>query len=264
MPFHCVVVAREVWDTRDLLAGVVGEGGLNESALSRRFEPEDLNSLEQALQLKDAHGGKVTVLSVGPPREVDVLRECLYRGVDEVIRILPPEGLAPDTAAQAELLAAALRRIGEYDLVLAGVSQPEGENSLLGAHLASLLELDQVTYVDAIEEIGDPAAGALCKREVEMGSEYVRVPLPAVLVMGVYLLKDDPRTPRSAKAMPKLKMKKAPIAEWSCEELGIGDPADLRRIEVSGYAPVAQKEVDTVDVDPEDEDALRNMLRDIQ
>ena len=209
MPFHCVVVAREVWDTRDLLAGVVGEGGLNESALSRRFEPEDLNSLEQALQLKDAHGGKVTVLSVGPPREVDVLRECLYRGVDEVIRILPPEGLAPDTAAQAELLAAALRRIGEYDLVLAGVSQPEGENSLLGAHLASLLELDQVTYVDAIEEIGDPAAGALCKREVEMGSEYVRVPLPAVLVMGVYLLKDDPRTPRSAKAMLKLKMKKA-------------------------------------------------------
>ncbi len=258
MPYNCIVVAREVWDTRDLLGNVVSaDGQLNESGLSKRFEPEDLNSLEQALQLKDKHGGKVTVLSVGDSKDVDVLRECLYRGVDDVVRV--SSGADLDTAGQAKLLAAAVQKIGEYDLIFLGVSVPEGENSLLGAQLAAALEVDQITYVDSLVESDD--SSVLCKREIEMGSEFIRVQLPAVLVLGVYLLKDDPRTPRSAKAMLKLKMKKKEIPVWTAADLGVGDLA--AKVTVTSYEAIPQKEVETKVVDPEDAGALKAMLDDV-
>ena len=263
MPYNIIALAREVWDTRDLLPSAIGaDGALNESALAKRYEPEDLNALEQALQLKDKHGGKVTVVSLGASRDVDVPREGLYRGVDAAVRVLAPAGVALDTAAQADLLAGAIRKLGAFDLVLVGVALPEGENSLLGAQVAARLGRPAVTYVDSLAEIGN--GSVLCKREIEMGSEFIRVPLPAVLVLGVYLLKDDPRTPRSAKAMLKLKLKKAPIPEWSAADVGVADAAGAVKVRVAGRQPVPQRVVNTRVVDVENEAALKAMLQEIR
>ena len=260
MPYHIIVVVREVWDTRDIVTQVVGaDGRVAPGALPRRFEPEDLNSLEQALQIKDREGGKVTVLSLAPAGDLDVLRECLYRGADEALRVTPPAG-EQDTAASAALLAAAIRRVGAHDLVLLGVGVPEGENSLLAAELAGRLGHAQVTYVDSIAELSP--AGVLCRREIEMGSEFVRAPLPAVLALGVYLLKDDPRTPRAAKAMLKLKLKKAPIPEWSAAELGVG--AQAVRVRLATLTALPPRRVETRDVDATSEAALRAMLQEIR
>ncbi len=260
MAYNCIVVVREVWDSRDLLSNVVDESGsLNESALTKRFEPEDLNSLEQALQLKEKNGGKVTVLSVGPSRDVDVLRECLFRGVDDVIRIIPPEGTETDTSVQAKLLAAAIEKLGDYNLIFIGVNVPDSENSMLGTEIAARLGLDQITFIDSIEEASE--SSVLCKREIEMGSEYIRLPLPSVLVLGVYLLKDDPRTPRAPKAMLKLKMKKVPIPEWTCADLGLDGLAP--NVKIAGYEAVPQPEIDTQTVDPENAGALKAMLQEV-
>lgn len=257
MSYHIIVVVREVWDTRDLVGEPLGLGGVLKP-LPRRFDPEDLNSLEQALQIKDREGGSVTVLSVGQPGEVDVLRECLYRGADEAFRVTTDEDL--DTGARAALLAAAIRRIGAHDLVLLGVSVPEGENSLLAGELAGRLGHAQLTYVDSLTEL--VPGQVTCRREIEMGSEFVRLPLPAVLALGVYLLKDDPRTPRAAKAMLKLKLKKAPIPEWSAAELGLaGEP---RRMRLAGLTALPQRNVETHDVDAGSEAALAALLRDIR
>lgn len=257
MAYNCIVIAREVWDSRDLLANVVSDGALNEASLTKRYEPEDLNSLEQALQLKDKHGGKVTVLSVGTSKDVDVLRESLFRGVDEVIRIIPPEGCETDTAVQAKMLAAAIEKIGDYNLILTGVNVPDAENSMLGTEIAARLDLDQISYVDSMVEIDD--SSVLVKREIEMGSEFIRLPLPSVLVLGVYLLKDDPRTPRAPKAMLKLKKKKEPIPEWTCADLGLDGIAPT--VAVAGYEAVPQPEIETKVVDAEDAGALKAMLQ---
>jgi electron transfer flavoprotein beta subunit len=260
VPYHIVVVVREVWDTRDIIGGALTEGGALK-ALPRRLEPEDLNSLEQALQIKDREGGRVTALSLAPAGDLDVLRECLYRGADEAVRVVPPAGPL-DSAASAALLAAAIRRLGEHSLILLGVSVPEGENSLLAGELAGRLGHAQVSYVDSLAELTEQSV--LCRREIEMGSEFVRVPLPAVLALGVYLLKDDPRTPRSAKAMLKLKLKKAPIPEWSAAELGLGDGSGLARVRLAGLTALPMRQVETREVDPEDEAALRAMLQEIR
>ena len=260
MPYHIIVVVREVWDTRDIVTQVVGaDGRLVPGALPRRFEPEDLNSLEQALQIKDREGGRVTIVSLAPAGDLDVLRECLYRGADEAVRVTHEDG-ALDSAAAAALLAEAIRRIGAHDLVLLGVSVPEGENSLLAAELAGRLGHAQVTYVDSLTEL--TAESVLCRREIEMGREFVRAPLPAVLALGVYLLKDDPRTPRAAKAMLKLKLKKAPIPEWSAAELGLA--GGLSRVRQAGLTALPPRSVETRDVDPQSEAALKAMLQDIR
>jgi electron transfer flavoprotein beta subunit len=260
MPFHMIVIAREVWDTRDLLSSPVGaDGQLVEAGLTRRFEPEDLNSLEQALQIRDREGGKVTVLSLGQAQQVDVLRECLYRGVDDVIRVVADGPL--DTAAQASLLAAAVKKVGEHDLLLAGVGVPDTANSMLAPELAARLGYSQVSFVGSIQEMANGTA--LCKREIEMGSEMIRVPLPAVMALGISLLKDDPNTPRSAKAMLKLKKKKVPITEWTAEDLGLSTTS-LCRVKLEGAELIPPREVATVDVDPEDEAALKAMLQAIQ
>jgi electron transfer flavoprotein beta subunit len=251
MSVDIVVVAREVWDTRDLVGQVLDDaGGINPAVVATRFEPEDLNALEMALRLKDAQGGKVTVLSAGEPRAVDVLREALYRGADATVRVAA-DPLALDEQALAAAYADAIRGLGSYGLVLVGTTVVDGANSLLGAHLAAALGVDQVSWVDAIEEAS--AEHVVAKRAIEMGYESVDVRLPAVLSVGVALLEDDPRAPRSAKAMLKLKMKKAEIPVHTA-------PATEPATRTAGRAAVPARVIETRVVDAESEAALKAMM----
>lgn len=258
MACNCIVIAREVWDTRDLATQVLDDqGGIRASALQTRFETEDLNALEIALRLKDAQGGKVTILTFGEAGSVDVPREALYRGADEAHRI-DVKRADVDTQGTAKLLAAAIKKLGGADLILMGVTVPEGENSLLGSHLAALLDLEQISYVDSVEKVDGGKVTA--RRAIEMGYETIEAPCPAVLTAGVALLEDDPRTPRSAKAMLKLKHKKTEIPLHKPADLGFPDLTALRTTQVLKREPVPERVIQSVDVDPESESALKAML----
>jgi electron transfer flavoprotein beta subunit len=255
----CVVIVREVWDTRDLSGSVLDpSGAVKGGALLTRFEPEDLNALEAALRLKDTAGLRVLALGLGEPGSVDVLRECLYRGADGAYRIAgDPKPL--DTAARARLFAAAIRKIGGVDLVLTGTTTMiEGESSLQAAHLAGELGWNFLSYLDHIESADETRL--VGKRAVEMGYEFLETPWPCVAAMGVALLEDDPRAPRSAKAMLKLKHKKTEIPAWSAQDLGGADLAPA--VLLAGYEAVPERMVETRTVDPENEAALSSMLAD--
>ncbi|MCX7817942.1 MAG: electron transfer flavoprotein beta subunit/FixA family protein [Kiritimatiellae bacterium] len=258
MGLNVVVLAREVWDTRDLTGAILDEsGGIRPGALQTRYEPEDLNALEAALRLKDAQGATVTVLSPGEVRQVDVAREALYRGADAAVRVAAdPDEL--DDAALAGVLAAAVRKLGTVNLLLVGTSVPDTAGSILARHLAHALGWPAVSWVDAIEQI--TADRVVARRAVEMGYESVEAPLPAVLAVGVALLEDDPRAPRPAKAMLKLKLKKAEIPCWTAAELGSGDPAAARTTRRLRREPVPPRTIETRTVDPENEAELRAML----
>lgn len=258
MACNSIVIVREVWDTRDLATQVLDEKGeVRAAALQTRFEPEDLNALEIALRIKDAQGGKVTVLSFGEAGPVDVLRESLYRGADEAHRV-EVKRAEVDTQAAAQLLAAAVKKLGGADLILMGVTVPEGENSLLGSQLAALLDVEQISYVDSVEKVEGGKVTA--RRAIEMGYETIEAPTPAVLTAGVALLEDDPRAPRSAKAMLKLKHKKTEIPAHTPAALGFADVAALRTTQVVKREPVPERVIQSVDVDPENESALKAML----
>jgi electron transfer flavoprotein beta subunit len=231
-------------------------GAIKESALLTRFEPEDLNALEAALRLKDQTGLRVLALGIGDPASVDVLREGLYRGADGAFRIAE-DNRKLDTAARARLLAAAIRKIGSVDLVLSGTTPLiEGETSLLASHLAGELGWNILSYVDHIEETDE--THLVGKRAVEMGYEFLKAPMPCVVALGVALLEDDPRAPRSAKAMLKLKHKKTDIPAWTAQDLGGVDTSPaVTRI---GYEAVAERVVETRTVDPENDADLAAML----
>lgn len=255
MACNCIVIVREVWDTRDLVGDVL-DGG-NPKGLATRFEPEDLNALEMALRIKDDQGGTVTAIAVGQPGDVDVLRECLYRGTDAVVRV-DADPRALDTQSVAGLVAEAIKKQEGYGLVLTGVTVSAGENSILGSHVAALLGLPQVSYVDSLESLSDSAAVA--RRGVEGGYEDVEVGLPAVLTVGVALTEDDPRTPRSAKAMLKLKAKKVEIPVLAAADLG-GEPA--ASLNKAGMEAVPEKVIESREVDAADEAALKTMLDEV-
>ena len=251
MPVDTIVVVREVWDTRDLVGQVLDDAGnIKSGAVATRFEPEDLNALEIALRLKDAQGGKVTVIAAGEPRGVEVLREALYRGADAVIQV-KADPLAQDEQALAAAYAGAIREAGPYGLILTGTTVVDGANSLLAAHLAAELGLEQVSWVDAVEEITGTHVTA--KRAIEMGYESVQAPLPAVLSVGVALLEDDPRAPRSAKAMLKLKMKKVEIPAHTPPPAG-----PVTR--TLGRVAVPARVIESRKVDAESESELKAML----
>jgi electron transfer flavoprotein beta subunit len=255
---NIIVIVREVWDTRDLATQVLDDQGqVRPGALQTRFEPEDLNALEMALRIKDAQGGKVSVVSFGEVMSVDVAREALFRGADEAHRV-EAKRADLDTETASALLAAVVAKLGPVDLVLLGVTVPEGENSLLGSHVAARLGWEQVSFVDSLERVeGGKVQG---RRAIEMGYETVEVPCPAVITAGVALLEDDPRAPRSAKAMLKLKHKKTEIPVHTPASLGIADLAAVRTTRVLKREPIAERVIQSTDVDPENESALKAML----
>jgi electron transfer flavoprotein beta subunit len=259
MSLNIIVIVREVWDTRDLVGPMADASGqVRTGSLSTRFEPEDLNALEMALRIKDEQGGKVTAISIGKPGGVDVLRECLYRGADDAVGI-DADPRALDAQSAAALLAAAIRKQPGFDLALTGVTVADGENAIVGSMTAALLGIEQASYVDTLVGVGGGKVTA--KRAIEMGYEDVELPLPALLTVGVALLEDDPRTPRSAKAMLKLKAKKAEIPMLTPAALGV----DLAggRTEIVGHEAIPELRVESKEIDPENESALKSLLDEV-
>jgi len=216
--------------------------------------------LEMALRIKDDNEAAVTAIAIGEPKNVDVLRESMFRGVDNVLRIdADPANL--DDQAAASLVAAAVESLGEYDLILAGSTVVDGENSLIGNHVAGLLGIDSVNWVDELKSISE--GKAVAKRAIEMGYEDVEVNFPSLISVGVALLEDDPRSPRNAKAMLKLKKKKEPIESKSPADLGVDDPAARMTTKVAGFEPVEQRVIESKEIDAEDENALQAMLNEV-
>jgi len=263
MDLHIVCLAREILDTRDLVVDPLdSSGALKTDSIESRFDPEDLNALEMALKIKDNMGAKVTALSLGAVRKLDVLRECLYRGVDEVIRMEDPSFQRLDTLALSRVYGRAIQKVGSIDIVLTGIQISEGENASLGGHVAQYLGMNFISYVEEIDEIDKGTIRA--RRAIEGGFEVLESPFPVLITVGVALLKEDPRTPRSPRAKLKLKHKKTPIQKWGNEDLSLMEdeiePATL----VSGYQRIPKREFPFKEVNGDDMDALKEMVQELR
>jgi len=142
------------------------------------INPEDKHALEQALVLKDQYGAEVTVITMGPPQAKNALREALAMGADKAILLTDRAFGGADTLATSKALAGAIRKIGEYDLILAGRQAIDGDTAQVGPELAEHLGLPQVTYVQQVEVAGEEL---LVNRALEDGYEIVKVKAPVVL-----------------------------------------------------------------------------------
>ena len=202
MSLKIVVLAKQVPDTRSVGKDAMNaDGTINRSALPAIFNPEDLNALEQALRLKDTHpGSTVTILTMGPGRAAEIIREGLYRGADNGYLLTDRAFAGADTLATSYALATAIRKIGEYDLIIGGRQAIDGDTAQVGPQVAEKLGLPQVTYVEEIEEVSGKAIRV--KRHIDGGVETVEAPLPIVLTVNGSAA---PCRPRNAKLVMKYK-----------------------------------------------------------
>ena len=177
-----VVLAKQVPDTRNVgKDAITPEGTVNRAALPAIFNPEDLNALELALRLKEQReGSKVYILSMGPQRAADIIREAMFRGADGGYLLSDRKFAGSDTLATSYALSCALHKIGA-DIIFAGRQAIDGDTAQVGPQVAQTLGLPQVTYAEEILQVGD--SSIVVRRRLERGVEVVETPLPAVLTV---------------------------------------------------------------------------------
>lgn len=183
MSLNIIVLAKQVPDTRNVGKDAMKEDGtINRAALPAIFNPEDLNALEQALRLKDANlGSTVTILTMGLPRASEIIREAIYRGADKGIVLTDRVLGGADTLATSYSLAQAVKKIGNYDIILGGRQAIDGDTAQVGPQIAEKLGIPQVTYAEEILGLKD--GYVTVKRRLEAGVETVKAPLPCVVTV---------------------------------------------------------------------------------
>ncbi len=182
MGYDIVVCVKQVPDTANITGEAMkADGTVNRAALPTIFNPEDLNALEAALQIRDQHGGSVTALTMGPPAACEVLRECLYRGADRAILLSDRRAAASDTLATSYILSMAARKIGKYDLIFCGRQAIDGDTAQVGPQMAEKLHIQQITYFEKVVDLSGRTLRA--RRNVGNGWEILEVRLPVLLTV---------------------------------------------------------------------------------
>ncbi len=254
MSLKIVVLAKQVPDTRNVGPdAMTPEGTVNRSALPAIFNPEDLNALEQALRLKDQFPGTtVTVLTMGPGRAAEVIREAMYRGADGGYLLTDRAFAGADTLATSYALATAIKHVcPDADLIIGGRQAIDGDTAQVGPQVAEKLGLNQITYVEEIqtlsnsplkgEEKKSPFKGDLeglsivVKRHIDGGVETVESPLPCVLTVNGSAA---PCRPRNVKRVMKYKRCLAPME--LPQGTGFGDLPYAAEYEKKPYLKLGQ------------------------
>lgn len=181
--FKIIVLAKQVPDTRNVGKDAMkADGTVNRAALPAIFNPEDLNALEQALRIKDQFpGSTVTLLTMGPGRAADIIREGLFRGADDGILLTDRAFAGSDTLATSYAISRAIVKFGEADLIICGRQAIDGDTAQVGPQVAEKLNLPQVTYVEEIRKISPKEV--VLKRRLDNGIEVVKSPMPLVITV---------------------------------------------------------------------------------
>ena len=240
-PLKIVVLAKQVPDTRNVgKDAMTPEGTVNRAALPAIFNPEDLNALEAALRLKDGvEGSTVHILTMGPQRAADIIRDAMFRGADGGYLLSDRKFAGSDTLATSYALSCALRKIMP-DVIVAGRQAIDGDTAQVGPQVAEKLGLPQVTYAEEIVEIRE--SSLVIKRRLEHGTEVVECPLPAVITVNASAAECRPR---NAKRVMKYK-----YALASSEIAAAADSVAARRAAATPYLQIV--EWAAADVDPDE------------
>ena len=245
MSLKIVVLAKQVPDTRNVGPdAMTPEGTVNRAALPAVFNPDDLNALEQALLLKEKFpGSTISVVTMGLPKSAEVIREVLYRGADRgyVVTDRPLGGA--DTLATSYTLSQAIKKIGEFDIIIGGRQAIDGDTAQVGPQIAEKLGLTQVTYAEEIVSLDPEKRRIIIKRHIDGGVETVEGPLPLVVTVNGSAA---PCRPRNAKLV--MKYKNATVAaERTAEQAAAFEALAGRK----PYLDITQWGAADIDCDPQ-------------
>ena len=187
------------------------------------INPYDMFALEEALRLREKHGGKVTALTMGPPQAADALKEAVSLGVDDVVLLSDRAFAGADTWATSYALAMGIRKIGQYDLVIAGKQAIDGDTAQVGPETADMLGIPFVAYIRKIEQIAD--GKMTMERLMDEGYDVVQASLPCLITVVKEI-----NTPRLPSLKGKMKAKSLKVTPWTAADIG----ADLSKLGLKG------------------------------
>lgn len=284
MGLKIIVLAKQVPDTRNVGKDAMkADGTVNRAALPAIFNPEDLNALEQALRIKDQiSGSKVTILTMGPGRASEIIREGMFRGADDGFLLTDRAFAGADTLATSYALSLAIEKIGKCDLIIAGRQAIDGDTAQVGPQVAEKLGMPQITYAESIEEISTKKVRV--KRRLERGVETVESPLPCVITVNGSAASCRPRNARllmkfkHAKTVTERQEANEDYLEMfndrpylNIQEITVNDiAADMEQLGLSG-SPTKVKKIQNIvfqakdskvlnDTDEEIEDLMKELI----
>ena len=256
MMLRIVVMVKQVPDTHNVTQEAMrADGTVNRAALPAIINPEDLNALEEALKIKDRIGAHITAITMGPTKAVEVLKECLYRGADDVILVSDRKFAGADTLATAYTLKYAIEKIGKYDLILCGRQAIDGDTAQVGPQVAEKLDINQITNLLEVVDVDERQM--TIRRAITNGYEVVRSRFP--LLVTVSSEANQPRSPSAKLVMAYKNIEKdirgesydasyleaeetqllSRIVEWNADSIGVdpsicglaGSPTKVKKIE---------------------------------
>lgn len=218
---HIVVCIKQVPDSAQIRVHPV-TNTIMRQGVPTIINPYDLFALEEALRLRDKHGGEVTVLTMGPPMAEDSLRKALTFGADRAVLLTDRFFAGSDTLATSYALAQAIRKIGEVfgkpDIVFAGKQTIDGDTAQVGPGIARRLDLLQLTYISKIGAIDEEAGIIEMERRAEGGTQVLKTALPCLITM-----LEGSNEMRRGSLGDALRAARAEIVTWNCEQAGIED-----------------------------------------
>lgn len=259
MSFRIVVLAKQVPDTRNVGKDAMKEDGtINRAALPAIYNPEDLNALEMAIEMKERiKDAEIVVVTMGPGRAAEIVRESMYRGADGGCLISDMKFAGADTLATSYTLSMALRKLSPYNVLICGRQAIDGDTAQVGPQTAEKLGIPQITYAEELVDVDEKSV--TIKRRLERGVETVKAPLPCLVTVHGSAKECRPRhairvmqckyaaTPSelaSADETRKARVAAKPelqIKEWTAADLA----ADPDRLGLAG-SPTKVKKIDNV------------------
>lgn len=241
---NIVVCVKQVPDTAEVKINPETNTIIRQG-LPNIVNPYDKHALEAAIQLKEQHGGKITVISMGPPQATEALKECIAMGADEAVLLSDRVFGGADALATSFTIAAGIRKIADFDLIICGKQAIDGDTAQVGPEVAEHLNIPQVTYAAKLEVDGKALK---VSRELDEGYEIIETELPALVTVVKSI--NDPRLPTVRGTM---KANRTEIPVWSAEDIEVnvekigfkGSPTQVRKI----FAPPARTQGEMIQAD---------------
>ena len=267
--FQIVVLAKQVPDTHNVGKDAMKEDGtINRAVLPAIFNPDDLKALEMALACKDALKDimpvKVTIITMGPPRAAEIVRESMFRGADNGIVISDKRFAGSDTLATSYALSAAVKKLGHVDLVFSGRQAIDGDTAQVGPQVAEKLELAQITYAEELVSMTEKEI--IIKRRLDRGVETVKTTFPVLITVHgnandcrprhakrVIMYKNATTVSEGLQPIANSKRPMVKIEEWNADDIN----PDFSRLGMSG-SPTKVKSIENVVLTSKENKTINN------
>ena len=215
---NVIVCIKQVPNTTDVKIDPVTNTLIREGVESV-INPFDAYAIEEGVRLKERFGGKVTVLTMGPPQAEAALKEAISLGCDEAILVSDRKFAGSDTWATSYTLSCAIKKCGEFDIILCGKQASDGDTAQVGPGISTHLDIPQVTYIKKIEEVANNKAKV--ERMTEEGYDIIETPLPCL-----FTVVKEINTPRIPSLKGMMRAKSAKIIKWTAEDIE-ADPKSI-------------------------------------